>query len=75
MMHTTCQVCGNSMFSQSYCGTDAKGALTAEYCSNCYKGGQFYNRDWDGYSSNVPGAAIGWPFAFDNSRVGGGFGG
>jgi len=44
MLHSHCQVCGNPMHSQSYFGTEADGALNPDYCSNCYKSGQFYNR-------------------------------
>ena len=73
MMQSHCQVCGNPMFSQSYCGTDADGSLNTDYCSNCYKGGQFYTRDWDG---NLSGPAMPWAMLYSTQNgPGRGFGG
>ena len=57
MLHSNCQVCGNPMYSQTYCGTDANGTLNPDYCSNCYKSGQFYARDWNG---SLSGPAMPW---------------
>ena len=44
MLQKNCQVCGNPMYSRHYLGTEADGALNVDFCSSCYKGGQFYNR-------------------------------
>lgn len=49
MLHSNCQVCGNPMYSQSYFGTEAGGQLNPDFCSNCYKSGQFHASQ-DGYS-------------------------
>jgi len=53
MMQSNCQVCGNPMYSQSYCGTETDGSLNPEFCSNCYKGGQFYSRHLNAFTSNT----------------------
>ena len=65
MLHSNCQVCGNSMFSISYCGRDTDGAINPDYCSNCYKYGQFYSKDGD---SHLNGAIA--PFMFQAGRGG-----
>lgn len=44
-MYNNCQVCGNPIFSATDYGTDADGRLNTDFCSNCYKGGNFYSRD------------------------------
>ena len=72
MTQSNCQVCGNPMFSQSYCGTDADGSLNMDYCSNCYKGGQFYTRDGEG---NIIDSAMPWAMMHSAQFVAGrGFG-
>ena len=68
MLNLNCQVCGNPMYSQSYCGTKSDGSTTNEYCSNCYKGGQFYSQHhMDG---GLVGAASSWPFLYTGRGVG-----
>jgi ribosomal protein L37E len=52
-MHTNCQVCGNPVFSARDYGTESDGRLNRDYCSNCYRGGHFYAKDWT-YSSDTP---------------------
>lgn len=47
MLNKICQVCGNSMYSSSYCGTEGDGTANADFCSNCYRGGEFYSRQWE----------------------------
>lgn len=49
MMQKNCQVCGNPMYSLSYLGTEADGSLSSDFCSSCYRGGQFYAPQ-DGWS-------------------------
>ena len=72
MLHLNCQVCGNPMYSQNYCGTEADGSLNSDYCSSCYKSGQFHYRQWDGALTNVSGLAS--PMSIFTSRgPGGGF--
>lgn len=51
-MYRNCQVCGNPLFSMNDYGTDMDGRLNRDYCSNCYKTGHFYNRDWDADSDD-----------------------
>ena len=46
------------MYSQSYYGTESDGMLSSEYCSSCYKGGQFYNRGFGMQGMN--GGALPW---------------
>ena len=57
MLQQTCQVCGNSMYSLNYCGTELDGSLSSEYCSGCYRGGQFYSSK---HHNNVNGVAMSW---------------
>jgi len=61
------------MYFQNYCGTDANGAINSDYCSNCYKSGQFYAQSWDGALS---GPAMPWAMfgSGRNLNSGGGFG-
>jgi len=73
MLNAHCQVCGNPIHFQSYCGTDANGALNPDYCSSCYKSGQFYSKGWDG---SLSGPATPWAMFYSGRGIGngGGFG-
>ena len=45
-MFKNCQACGNPIFSANSFGTETDGRLNTDYCSNCYKGGHFFSKDW-----------------------------
>jgi hypothetical protein len=45
-MFRHCQSCGNPVFSANSFGTEANGQINQDYCSNCYKSGHFYSKDW-----------------------------
>jgi hypothetical protein len=60
-MYRNCQSCGNAIFSVNDYGTESDGRLNRDYCSNCYKGGQFYSRDWKvGDANPAPMSFTGW---------------
>ena len=62
-MKLSCQKCGNSMFSESYFGTEDDGNFNYDFCSNCYKDGKLYHRDWDGdHDSPTAPFKISFPF-------------
>lgn len=66
MLHANCQVCGGSMYSPGYFGTDLDGSLNPEYCSGCYRGGQFYSRDWNG---SLSGQSMPWAMMFSGENL------
>ena len=57
MLRSNCRVCGNPMYSQNSFGTELDGSLNPDYCSNCYKAGQFFSRYWDAWT-NYSGSAF-----------------
>jgi hypothetical protein len=40
-MYRYCQVCGSPIFTAQSHGTEANGQYSRDYCSDCYRGGQF----------------------------------
>jgi hypothetical protein len=40
-MYEYCQVCGSPMINDASHGTDANGQYNRDFCSNCYRNGQF----------------------------------
>lgn len=61
-MTKNCQVCGNPMFSMNDLGSNDDGTFNTDYCSNCYRNGEF-TADRDNMN-NSDGNFIGLPFPF-----------
>lgn len=53
-MYTNCQVCGNPIFSPYEYGTEPDGSFNQDFCSNCYKEGHIFTRDYDSYLDGPP---------------------
>jgi hypothetical protein len=48
-MYDNCQACGNAIISALDYGTEPDGRRNRDFCTNCYKSGNFYSHDWRGY--------------------------
>ena len=68
MMFSHCQVCGNPLFSPQDYGTEPDGGLNQDFCSNCYKEGRFYTRDYDGFLCGPPTAPWDYGFSLQNNH-------